>query len=123
MPPREDEPVVPVILTVATAGAALLPCACFMSAEELTRRVIGVIARTNRVSPETITPETTFQELGMDSLDAVNVLFALEEEFNVNIPDEDAREIRTVRQVIEGIGKLLAAGSQGGARPLGEQAT
>lgn len=59
----------------------------------------------------------------MDSLDAVNVLFALEEEFNVNIPDEDAREIRTVRQVIEGIGKLLAAGSQGGAQPLGEQAT
>jgi acyl carrier protein len=94
-----------------------------MSAEELTRRVIGVIARTHRVSPETITPETTFQELGMDSLDAVNVLFALEEEFNVNIPDEDAREIRTVRQVIEGIGKLLAAGSQGGAQPLGEQAT
>jgi acyl carrier protein len=94
-----------------------------MSAEELTRRVIGVIARTNRVSPETITPETTFQELGMDSLDAVNVLFALEEEFNVNIPDEDAREIRTVRQVIEGIGKLLAAGPQRGAPPLGEQAT
>ncbi len=112
-----------IVFAVATAVPALLPCACFMSAEELTRRVIGVIAKTHRVSPETITPETTFQELGMDSLDAVNVLFALEEEFNVNIPDEDAREIRTVRQVIEGIAKLLATGSQGGAQPLGEQAT
>ncbi|MCS6951393.1 MAG: acyl carrier protein [Bryobacterales bacterium] len=94
-----------------------------MSVEELAQRVIGVIAKARRVPPETITPETTFQELGLDSLDAVNVLFALEEEFNVSIPDEDAREIRTVRQVIEGIAKLVAPTPAGGTESFGEQPT
>ncbi len=75
---------------------------------DLTQRVISVIAKTQRISPEKISPESKFEELGMDSLDSVNILFALEEEFNVSIPDDDAREIRSVGQVIEGIQKLLA---------------
>lgn len=74
---------------------------------DLIQRVISVIAKTQRIPAEKISPESTFEELGLDSLDSVNILFALEEEFNVSIPDEAAREIRSVRQIIDGISALL----------------
>ncbi len=74
---------------------------------DLTQRVISVIAKTQRIPAEKISPDSTFEELGLDSLDSVNILFALEEEFNVSIPDEAAREIRSVRQIIDGIAALL----------------
>jgi acyl carrier protein len=77
-----------------------------------TQRVISVIAKTQRIPPEKISADSTFEELGLDSLDSVNILFALEEEFNIDIPDEDTRDIRSIRQMIEGIEKLLAASGQ-----------
>jgi len=75
---------------------------------DLTERVISVIAATQRIPREKISPESTFEALGLDSLDSVNILFALEEEFKIDIPDEDTRDIRTVAQMIEGIEKLVA---------------
>jgi len=81
--------------------------------DELTQRVISVIAKTQRVASENIAPESTFEQLGMDSLDGVNLLFAVEEEFNINIPDEEAREIRSVGQMVEGIRKLLDGAAHG----------
>ena len=80
---------------------------------DLTERVISVIAATQRIPREKISPESTFEELGLDSLDSVNILFAMEEEFKIGIPDDDTREIRGVKQMIEGIEKSLAA--SGGA--------
>jgi acyl carrier protein len=80
---------------------------------DLTERVISVIAATQRIPREKISLESTFDELGLDSLDSVNILFALEEEFKISIPDDDAQEIRGVKQMVEGIQKLLAA--SGGA--------
>jgi acyl carrier protein len=77
---------------------------------DLTQRVISVISTTQRIPPEKISPDSTFEELGLDSLDAVNILFALEEEFKIDIPDDDSREIRSVRHIIDGVEKLLADG-------------
>lgn len=77
--------------------------------EELIARVAGVIARTQKIPPESVTIDKTFAELNIDSLDGINILFALEEEFDVDIPDEPANQIRTVREMVEGIEKLLAA--------------
>jgi acyl carrier protein len=77
-------------------------------AEELTSRVINTIAATQRIDPSGITPESTFQELGIDSMDAINIVFALENEFNINIPDDDVRGIRSVADVIAGIGRLTS---------------
>ena len=76
--------------------------------DDLTDRVLAVIAKTQRIPAEKITADSTFEELGLDSLDSVNILFALEEEFSINIPDEDTREIRSIRQMIEGVEKLVA---------------
>ena len=86
-----------------------------MSYEELTERVRGIIASNQHLPQEKVTAESTFQELGIDSLDGINILFAVESEFNINIPDEAAQNIRSVRDVVEGIAKLLNMGEGGQA--------
>jgi len=85
-----------------------------MSNEELTERVRRIIATTQHLAEEKVTADSTFAELGIDSLDGINILFAVESEFNVNIPDDAAQSIRSVRDVIDGIAKLLE-GSAGPA--------
>lgn len=65
-----------------------------------------IIAKQKRISPEQVTIDSTFQELGLDSLDAVNILFEVEGEFNISISDEQARQIKDVRQMVEGVAAL-----------------
>jgi acyl carrier protein len=86
-----------------------------MSYEELTARVRAVIAKTQHLPEEKITADSTFLELGIDSLDGINILFAVESEFNINIPDDAAQNLRSVRDVIDGIAKLLEGGQSGQA--------
>jgi acyl carrier protein len=77
--------------------------------DDLIARVTGVIAKTQHLPPESVTVDSTFEDLKIDSLDGINILFALESEFDVDIPDDAAKQIRSVRQAAEGIEKLLAA--------------
>ena len=77
--------------------------------DELAQRVLRVIASSKRIPPETVTIDSEFQQLGIDSMDAVEILFALENEFDITIPDEEARSVRNVRQMCEGVEKLVAA--------------
>ena len=76
---------------------------------DLVERIRAVIAKNQRCEVDKVTIDSTFEELGMDSLDGVNLLFAVEEEFDISISDEDAKSIRTVRQMVEGVEKLLQA--------------
>ncbi len=77
--------------------------------DELSQRVISVMAKTQHMPVEKITIDSSFQELGIDSLDGINILFALESEFDINIPDDAAKEIRTVREMVEGVRQLVEA--------------
>jgi acyl carrier protein len=81
--------------------------------DDLIQRVLKVIAASKRLPPETVTIDSQFVDLGIDSMDAVEILFALENEFDINIPDEDVRAVRNVRQMCEGVDKLVAAKSAG----------
>jgi len=57
--------------------------------------------RTLGVAADEVTPEASFiEDLGADSLDIVELVMALEEEFNIEISDEDAEKIRTVKDVV-----------------------
>jgi acyl carrier protein len=76
--------------------------------DELTERILKVIATSKRIPVEQITIDSEFQQLGIDSMDAVEILFALENEFDINIPDEEVRHVRNVRQMAEGVEKLIA---------------
>jgi len=75
--------------------------------DELMKRVIRVIAETQRIPMESINPESTFEELKIDSLDGINILFGLENEFNISIPDDAAKGLRSVRDMAEGVEKLV----------------
>ncbi|HZT73569.1 MAG TPA: acyl carrier protein [Terriglobales bacterium] len=77
--------------------------------DALTQDVISIIAREQRVPAESISPESTFEQLKIDSLDGVNIVFALEEKYNLTIPDEIAREMKSVRQVIDALRQQLNA--------------
>jgi acyl carrier protein len=77
--------------------------------EDLASRVITVIAKTQRLAPESVTLDSTFSELKIDSLDGINLLFALESEFNISIPDEEAKRLTSVREAVDGVSKLIAA--------------
>ncbi len=77
--------------------------------DELTQRVLKCIATSKRIPLETVTIDSEFQQLGIDSMDAVEILFALENEFDISIPDDEVRAVRNVRQMAEGVEKLVAA--------------
>lgn len=79
---------------------------------DLTARVIAEIASVKRIPAENITVDSTFDELAIDSLDATNLLFSLEEEFGVSIPDAEARQIRDVRGAVDQVERLLATKAQ-----------
>ena len=84
--------------------------------DDLIQRVLKVIATSKRIPLETVTVDSDFQQLGIDSMDAVEILFALENEFDITIPDEDARAVRSIRDMCAGVEKLVAAkgaGAQG----------
>ncbi len=83
--------------------------------DEMIGRVISCVAKTQKLPLETVTIDSNFEELGIDSLDGVNILYALETEFNVSIPDEGVLGIKSVREAVEQLDKLLAAGGANGA--------
>ena len=70
--------------------------------EPVADRVKKIIVDQLGVEEETVTPEASFvDDLGADSLDTVELVMALEEEFGVEIPDEDAEKITRVKEAIE----------------------
>jgi acyl carrier protein len=81
--------------------------------DELIQRVLKVIAASKRIPLETVTIDSEFLQLTIDSMDAVEILFALENEFDINIPDDDVRSVRNVRQMCEGVDRLVAAKNAG----------
>jgi acyl carrier protein len=72
------------------------------------QRLIGAIARSKRIDADKIRAETTFEELGMDSLDAIELLFEIEEEFDLTVEDEAVQGKENVGQVIEAVRAALA---------------
>ncbi|HEY3439555.1 MAG TPA: phosphopantetheine-binding protein [Paludibaculum sp.] len=82
-------------------------------ADEVTARVIAVIAKSQRIGPETFTRESTFVDLNIDSLDGLQLVFALEEEFGVDIPDEAAKQFKSVGEVVQGLEMVLAKKAAG----------
>ena len=71
-------------------------------------RVIEIVAEQLGANKENINRETSFvNDLGADSLDTVELVMELEEEFDINIPDDAAEKIQTVGQAIDHISKAV----------------
>jgi acyl carrier protein len=70
-------------------------------ADSAEARVKEIIINELGVEPEKVTPEASFvEDLGADSLDTVELVMAFEEEFGIEIPDEDAEQLQTVGDAI-----------------------
>ena len=73
-----------------------------MESEEIFEKVKNIIVEQLGVSEGTVTMESSFiDDLGADSLDIVELVMALEEEFDMEIPDSDAEKVVTVADVVE----------------------
>jgi acyl carrier protein len=88
------------------------------AAEDVAARVLRIIAETQRIPEDSFTADSTFEEMNVDSLDGINIVFAVEGEFEINVPDEAVKDLRGVRDVINGVEELLA---QKVAAPVAQQ--
>ena len=76
---------------------------------EVEEKVKEIICEQLDVSEDDVVPSASFvDDLGADSLDQVELIMAMEEEFDISIPDEDAEKIATVKDAIDYINKAMA---------------
>jgi len=68
---------------------------------DLFEKIKSIVVDQLGVDADEVTLETSFEDLNADSLDVVELVMALEEEFDIEIPDEDAEKIRSIGAVIE----------------------
>lgn len=81
-----------------------------MSQTEIFEKVKQIVADQLSVEINTINPQSNFaNDLGADSLDTVELVMALEEEFEIEIPDEAAEKITTVQEAVDYINNKVAA--------------
>jgi acyl carrier protein len=86
-----------------------------MADKSIEEKVKDIIVEQLGVNPEQVTPEASFiEDLGADSLDIVELVMAFEEEFGVEVPDEDAEKLQTVGDVIRYIEERAKQGGGGG---------
>ena len=85
-----------------------------MAGQDIKDRVIGIIAEQAVLEPSDVSMDSTLEDLGIDSLGLVESIFAIEEEFDINIPfnanepTESDFDISSVSSIISGIEKLVS---------------
>ncbi|UCF68899.1 MAG: acyl carrier protein [Acidobacteriota bacterium] len=80
-----------------------------VSTQEIRVKVVDTIAKNFKLDPSAVSDDKSFtDDLGADSLETVELVMALEEEFGIEISDEDAEKIRTVGDAIQFIGEHVA---------------
>jgi acyl carrier protein len=77
--------------------------------EPLEQKVIGIIASAKNRDPADITVATPMEELGLDSLDGMSIIFDLENAFDIEIPEDAPVKAKTVGELIEGVRTLIDA--------------
>jgi acyl carrier protein len=75
--------------------------------DALEQQVIEIVAQKKKIPAENVRPDSTFTELGIDSLDGIELVFMFEDTFKISIPDNVAREMKSIRQVVDGLRAAL----------------
>lgn len=78
-----------------------------LSREEISERLIAIVRKEKPLPDDKLDPATPLAEAGIDSLDSLQILFSIEEEFGISIPDDRARAIRTLGDMIDTVEQLL----------------
>lgn len=77
--------------------------------DDVESRVVELVAKSKNLPPSDVHMDTTFDELQIDSLDKINLSFAVEEMFSIEIPDESLNSLKTVGDVVRGVDRLRAS--------------
>mmetsp|Transcript_11159 Transcript_11159/g.35447 ORF Transcript_11159/g.35447 Transcript_11159/m.35447 type:complete len:121 (+) Transcript_11159:49-411(+) len=93
----------PSLAVRARVGAPLAArsLATFVDKGEATERIMTVVKNFEKVEAALVSPEVAFKDLSLDSLDVVEVVMAIEEEFAIEIPDAEADKIATISDAVE----------------------
>ena len=78
-----------------------------MTRAEVETKLIEIVRKEKNLADDVLKPEAILADAGIDSLDALTILFAIEEEFKISIPDDRARSIRTFGDMIDIVESLL----------------
>lgn len=76
-----------------------------MTRAEIEQKLIAIVKQEKNVADDLLKPETPLADAGIDSLDSLTILFAIEEQFHISIPDDEARAVRTFSDLIDIIEK------------------
>ena len=68
---------------------------------EIEEKLIAIVKQEKNVADDLLKPETPLADAGIDSLDSLTILFAIEEQFHISIPDDEARAVRTFGDLID----------------------
>jgi acyl carrier protein len=69
--------------------------------DEIERRLIDIVRKEKNIDEAQLKPEMLLEEAGIDSLDSLTILFAIEEEFGISVPDDRARALKTVGDMMD----------------------
>ena len=79
-----------------------------MTRSEIEQQLIAIVRQEKHELPDDkLTAETSFADAGIDSLDALTILFSIEETFKISIPDDRARAMKTLGDMIDAVEALL----------------
>ena len=74
--------------------------------QDIENSVIKVIAKQKNIESSEISSDSTLEALGITSLEAITIVYDIEEEFDVEVKDDTLAELRTVRDIVDGIAGL-----------------
>ncbi|MGZ4809650.1 MAG: acyl carrier protein [Thermoanaerobaculia bacterium] len=74
-----------------------------MTRAEVEQTLIDIVRKEKEIPPEKLTPETPLADAGIDSLDALSILFAIEDHFKITIPDDRARAMKTFADMVDAV--------------------
>lgn len=74
--------------------------------DKIINSVIDVIAKQKQIDHKSITVDSTLDELGVTSLDAITIVFDIEEKYDIEVPSDLLDELETVQDIVNGISKL-----------------
>jgi len=80
-----------------------------MNREEVAQKLIEIVRQEKTLPDDKLALETPLAEAGIDSLDSLTILFAIEEQFHISIPDDAARSIKTFGDMVDVVASLLNA--------------
>ena len=77
--------------------------------DEVQEKIFDIIAKERRLDRSTLTLETRLEDINVESVDLVEIIFAIEDEFDIDVPqEEDAFQLETMGDIVTGVQRLIA---------------